>query len=187
MPDLLKQALPYGSEEQRNSFSNLFSEVKTLKKGELLFAQEEINQNLFFLSHGHVRYFVLTSDGKEVTKYFAKAPCFMGSTLSMARSIGAPFAIEALSDLKYSQAHYPTILKKADQLQIYSLLLHLIEELFINKERRELDFLTKDASERYLAFIKNYPELLNLIPLYQIASYIGVSAVQLSRIRAKIS
>ena len=42
-----------------------------------------------------------------------------------------------------------------------------------------------DASERYASFRQEYPDLENQIPQYQVASYLGITPTQLSRIRAK--
>jgi hypothetical protein len=53
------------------------------------------------------------------------------------------------------------------------------------KERREIELVLLQADERYKIFKQEYPNLENLIPQYHIASYLGVTPTQLSRIRAK--
>ena len=63
----------------------------------------------------------------------------------------------------------------------------MAEEMFLIKSKRELSFLSKTAQERYLDLFKERPELLKLIPLKQIASYIGVTPQGLSRIRKRIN
>jgi CRP-like cAMP-binding protein len=40
--------------------------------------------------------------------------------------------------------------------------------------------------ERYIDFLENDPELVNLIPQYIIASYLGIAPESLSRIRKRI-
>ena len=57
--------------------------------------------------------------------------------------------------------------------------------LFIEKENRERDLLALDASERYAQFQASAPEALMQAPLHQIASYLGMTDVTLSRIRRK--
>lgn len=46
--------------------------------------------------------------------------------------------------------------------------------------------ISQDATTRYLEFMKNYPSLLNRVPLAYIASYLGVTQQSLSRIRKNI-
>jgi len=61
----------------------------------------------------------------------------------------------------------------------------LAENKFSIKEKREIELVTLDATERYIIFQSEHPNLENLIPQYHIASYLGVTPTQLSRIRAK--
>jgi len=60
----------------------------------------------------------------------------------------------------------------------------LVEHAWIGKERRETQLIMLNASERYRAFREEYPGLEQRIPQYHIASYLGITPVQLSRIRA---
>ena len=55
-----------------------------------------------------------------------------------------------------------------------------------NKERHDIRMVTEDATANYLTFRKELPGLEDLVPQYHIASYLGVTPVQLSRIRAKL-
>jgi len=55
------------------------------------------------------------------------------------------------------------------------------------KERKELEMALQDATERYLKFRHQFASLEQLIPQYHIASYLGISATQLSRLRNKLS
>lgn len=60
------------------------------------------------------------------------------------------------------------------------------ETEFIATERRLISFLLTDASERYSRLMADNPEYLQRLPLGSIASYLGITQVSLSRIRAKI-
>jgi hypothetical protein len=61
----------------------------------------------------------------------------------------------------------------------------LAESYFVLKEKREIELVLLEAGERYLIFQKEFPGLENRIPQYHIASYLGITPTQLSRIRAK--
>ena len=58
---------------------------------------------------------------------------------------------------------------------------------FFHVSQRLETMLTKKPEERYLELLKKRPFLLNEIPLYLIASYLGITDVALSRIRKRIS
>jgi len=71
--------------------------------------------------------------------------------------------------------------------QIGNLVGRLIaERLFLIKSSREQNLLNLSAEERYLRLFKERPELLKVIPLKYISSYIGVTAQALSRIRKRL-
>jgi CRP-like cAMP-binding protein len=63
---------------------------------------------------------------------------------------------------------------------------HIAEALYVRKERRELDFLTKSASERYVDARTELGEALKLLPRDLLASYLGIAPESLSRIRRRL-
>ena len=60
------------------------------------------------------------------------------------------------------------------------------EHLYIEKFKRELSLLNKDAEARYIEMFEDYNELINDIPQKYLASYIGVTPQSLSRIKKKL-
>jgi len=59
----------------------------------------------------------------------------------------------------------------------------VLMEYMKKKHEREISLLAKDATQRYAAFQLQFPTLEELIPHYHIASYLGITPTQLSRIR----
>ncbi len=62
----------------------------------------------------------------------------------------------------------------------------MLEYLFLNMEDRIYDLTLLNATEKYLKLKDEIPEIENLIAQYHIASYLNITAVQLSRIRKEI-
>lgn len=63
----------------------------------------------------------------------------------------------------------------------------LTEDLYLRQERRQRELLLDDAATRYLSFLKEEPAVARRLTQRQIASYIGVTPVALSRIRARLT
>ncbi len=61
-----------------------------------------------------------------------------------------------------------------------------LENLFIEKEKREREFLSEDATARYLSLKENNPGLEEKVSQYDVASYLGITPVGLSRIRKNL-
>ena len=57
----------------------------------------------------------------------------------------------------------------------------------MGNEKKQLEMALMDATERYFIFKEEYPGIEDIIPQYHIASYLGISPTQLSRLRKKIS
>ena len=60
------------------------------------------------------------------------------------------------------------------------------ESLFIHKQAQQIELLTKTAEQRYRQLLDKQPRIIQRVPLKHIASYLGINAESLSRIRKKI-
>ncbi|NRB41981.1 MAG: Crp/Fnr family transcriptional regulator [Pseudomonadales bacterium] len=162
-------------------------EHKHFKKGEFLIRQGDPAPKLFFLSTGLVRFMSISVDGKEFTQSFATAPGISGSTRAMTMETEALFSIEVLEDVVCLQIDWKIFIEKMQAepgfLQAYN---GLLEWMFIKKEEREYSLLQQSAEQRYLNFIHNNPQLQDKVSLKIIASYIGITAIALSRIRKQL-
>jgi hypothetical protein len=63
---------------------------------------------------------------------------------------------------------------------------YLEKNWVVDKEKREIEIVLKEAKERYIDFIITHPNIEDCIPLQYIASHLGITATQLSRIRRNI-
>jgi CRP-like cAMP-binding protein len=162
-------------------------DVHVIRKGDYLFQQGDFANRLYFLHSGLVRYVSVSDEGKEFTQTFAKSPRMIGSTKAMVTETRVLFGIQALEDCMMSsypwQAFYAQMRQDIGFLECYA---KFLERIFMTKEERENTFVKHSAERRYLDFCMTYPELKNTIPQQQIASYIGITPVALSRIRQKL-
>lgn len=162
-------------------------DVHLVAKGDYLFQQGDAVNRLYFLSVGFVRYVSVSDTGKEFTQTLVKGPGVIGSTRAMVTETNALFGIQALEDcvvLSYPwKAFYSQMREDKVFLECYA---HFLERIFIIKEERESSFVQHSAERRYLNFCATYPEFKNIIQQQQIASYIGITPVALSRIRQKL-
>ena len=85
------------------------------------------------------------------------------------------------------------LLKRKDLHELFKEDIHIAnwgrkfaESEFLQTEERLISLLFTTTSERYMKLIQNNPELLQRIPLECLASYLGITLVSLSRIRAKL-
>jgi len=159
----------------------------TKEKGEPVFRQGESDKHLYFVQSGMLKAYYTSRSGKEFIKSFIMPQDLIGSLTSVYSKQSCSFSLVCLE---------PTVLLKIafEVLQDYSQKHHdiankLIELLIgfaMKKERREYEFLCLSAEERYKLLEKNSPDLLAKVTQNDIARYLGVTPVALSRIKHRI-
>lgn len=136
------------------------------------------------MSEGLVRVFYRTSDGSEYNKHFFTAPSTIGAYSSLVTGKPNQIYQQALADCTLFVANYAEFNDCCNRYPDLERIARRNAELyFAQKEQREVDMVLLDAGQRYQQFQREYGHLEQLIPQYHIASYLGVTPTQLSRIR----
>lgn len=166
-------------------FAKLLEE-RNLKKGEYLIKDGHKAYQCFFLTEGILRVFYNKADN-EYNKTFFVPGTFPATLTALITQTPAQVNLQALTQSKvlaFSYARFKALF--AQHRCIESLLLKIHEQVWIKKERHDIRMVTNDATTNYLIFQKEFPGLEQLIPQYHIASFLGITPIQLSRIRAKL-
>lgn len=170
-----------------DKFSVLFT-PRQLKKGDYFIKSGQTAKEIAFFGNGIVRGFYRNDNGDEYNKHFFVNPCFLGGYASLVTQTPSQIHQQALTDCHILVANYATIQSLFDTCPDIERAARIMAELyFVEKEQREIDLVLLDADERYKNFQKEFPTLEQQIPQYHIASYLGVTPTQLSRIRKKLS
>lgn len=164
----------------------LFREAP-LKKYDYFALEGRVEKRIGFLTEGVVRAFYRTSDGAEYNKHFFTAPSLIGAYSSLISGSVNQINQQALTDCMLWTADYQELTRLyAAHPELERIGRRNAELAFVEKEQREIDIVLLDADKRYENFRKNFPDLEQVIPQYQIASYLGITPTQLSRIRQKM-
>lgn len=161
--------------------------TKAYDSDDFLVHTGEITDTLYLLESGLVRLYYTTPDGKERNKAFYRAGQITGPVSAAITSSPAPFSIQCLEPTEAICFHFSDLLRatrfNADLAALYR---ELLAEAFIRNEQREAVLLTCNAEQRYAWLQQNEPDLLERVPQFHIASYLGVDAVSLSRLKRKL-
>ena len=148
----------------------------------------EIENYISFIESGVVRLFIPKENPeKEITFGFSFKNQFVSAYDSFLTQTPSAYQLQALTETKILSISYKDLQLVYKHTHIGNLVGRLTaERLFLIKSRREQNLLNLSAEERYLKLFKERPELLKVIPLKYISSYIGVTAQALSRIRKRL-
>jgi len=148
----------------------------------------DIENHISFIESGVVRLFIPKENPeKEITFGFSFKDQFISAYDSFLTQKPSAYQLQALTETTLLSISYSDLQLVYNHTQMGNLIGRLTaERLFLIKSKREQNLLNLTAEERYLKLFKERPELLKVIPLKYISSYIGVTAQALSRIRKRL-
>ena len=173
------------TEENWNLLSPNFR-VINLKKGDFLQKEGDICNDVTFCNKGLLKAYHV-KDEKEYIEAFFSQDEYLSDYSSFLLRQPSKLYIEALEDCELILLDYDIIqilYDKVDSFQKFGRL--MAEFLFTQISLRNNSLLFETPEDRYINFSKNRPDLIQRVPQYMIASYLGVTPEALSRIRKRI-
>lgn len=158
-----------------------------VKKGDYIFRQGDKHNTLYFVESGLLKAYYVSSDGKENIKSFIKPSNVIGSLSAAYQALPCTFNLLALDECQLLKFEFSALQKAANEN--HDIAKQLIDVLLMHsmkKEQREYEFLMLDAESRYMNFLQRDPELAGQLTQNDIAKYLGITPVALSRIKSRM-
>jgi len=173
------------SEEEK--LIDFFWTEKTLEKGEYLLRNGEICRTDNFVANGALKAFYINpQSGREEILYFAIKNWWATDIESFQKQKASIYNIQAIERTELLQINYNSFQKMLFEIPKLERFFRIILENYLGSlQKRLITNNTLDAEQRYFTFIENYAKIADKVPQYLIASYLGITAEFLSRIRKK--
>lgn len=171
------------NEGEKNFFTSLLK-VKKLRKRQFLLQEGEVGRYQYFIKKGCLRTYTIDDKGQEHIIQFAIEDWWTGDMYSFLTQTPAKLNIEAIEDSELFCIDNPSLeilYHKVPKFERFFRL--LLQNAFIANQSRIIESMSLTADERYCKFIERYPAMERRLPLKHIASYLGITAESLSRIR----
>lgn len=156
-----------------------------LNKGQTLYHLAKVPKTFAFVHKGLMRAYVMDEKGHEFNKNFFAEGRFPGCMSALIKNEPSFLAIEALEDCELIEIDFVGFRRamfNSPELMKYHI--HYLEHHWlIEKEPKEIGYIQFEAKQRYLTFIDEYKHVLSRLSQYHIASYLGITPTQLSRIK----
>ncbi len=181
----LMSQLTHLTEEEMLAIEESFP-IRTFSKGTFLLKEGQVATDAYYVIGGCIRSYKLT-DGDEVTLEFFTED-------QPAADFGS-LAGRTPSDQYFICMEETTVavLNGEKELELYRRYPRFetfcragMEEMYGNQQKELSRYMISDPEERYLNLLKERPSLINRVPQYHIASYLGIQPETLSRIRKRI-
>ncbi|MGH1516903.1 Crp/Fnr family transcriptional regulator [Chryseobacterium sp. JK1] len=175
------------SDETMTALLNICTEDK-YSKNDLLLEAGNMARYYYFIKSGLVGYYTTDQQGDTIYKIFFEENSFVASTAAIIKNEPSDFNIIALEDcsvIQYPVKAYRDLLTKHHDLALFQM--HYLEKNWVvKKEPLEVSLKYETAKQRYLQLLEN-ESLYKRLKQHHIASYLGITPTQLSRIKKEIN
>ncbi|MBB6272306.1 CRP-like cAMP-binding protein [Pedobacter cryoconitis] len=187
MEELISYLLQFGNLNQEQiAMIQSKAKLKTIPKGAYFSQAGKIADKIGYITEGVFRVCYYDKAGEGYTRYFVYENRFVADINSFRDEVPSAEYIEAVTDCKllvFSKEGFEDL---SNTITGWSdIFLKITSYVMENKMKASSNMLVQDAHTRYLHFLEYYPGLANRVPLSMLASYLGITASSLSRIRKK--
>jgi CRP-like cAMP-binding protein len=156
-----------------------------IKKGQILTDFKQVESNIYFLISGVVEIEIPSYQTLKTIDFFFAGE-FVCAYTSFLTQQPSDVRVVALTNCEAEVVSYRDLQSAYAQSQVANYVGRIInEQAYLRKAKREKDFLTKTAEERYVELLTSHPDYIIHIPVNKIARYLGIHPESLSRIRKK--
>lgn len=159
---------------------------QSLKNKENIQEEGQICRNYYFVEQGCLRMFFINDKGNEQTTHFALDNWWLTDYFSFMNHIPSQYYIQAVGKtnvLKINFDDFNCLLEKVPHLERYFRIIMQRANAASQERIRLLYSLSKE--ELYLHFSSYFPEFVQKVPQYMIASFLGLTPEYVSEIRKK--
>ncbi|WP_316846222.1 Crp/Fnr family transcriptional regulator [Pedobacter psychrodurus] len=159
-------------------------ETVSFKKGEAIVEQGSICRYVYFINNGLVKTGFESKERTFIMRFFAEGTMFtvLDSYLTQQPSAYKVEALENTVVTRISRTEMDKLCARFHAMETF--FRKLVSMASVNMMARIGEILEEQASARYENFLKENPDLVQRISLGDLASYLGITQVSLSRIRA---
>ena len=173
------------TDDEKEQFTSIIK-ISRIKKRQFVIQPGYVCEYRNYIVKGAFRVFYMDDNGKEHTVSIGIEDWFFTDFYSYINQQPAIHFAEALEDAIIFQMKYEDVEGLCSKIHALSEYFRFItEKAFASSRKRVIANISKTSEERYLEYAEKYPQIVNRVPQYVIASYLGISAEFLSKIRAR--
>ncbi len=160
-------------------------------KGDIINKRGDVFKNIYFINSGIVRSYFIDHEGRDFTWYIHYSGghanmknLFVVDYASFIKQEPSKLFFEVIQDAELFSIDFYSIQKLytlSAKWQKFGRL--MADEGYYHIHHRTMSLLTENAKTRYERLLNESPDLLQIVPQYYIASYLGITPQSLSRIR----
>lgn len=174
------------SETDKKLIASCLRERK-VKKGQFLVHDGAVSRCTNFVTEGSIRTYFIDLNGQEHTVQFAIEGWWISDLNSFIMQVPATFNVQAIEDSTVLEMSFESLEMLYEKIPLMERYFRVItQRAFVAFQQRVVQNISMTAEDRYLAFQEKYPKIEIRIPQRLVASYLGISAEFLSKIKKRL-
>ena len=174
------------TKEECESATEYF-QLESFAKNDYFVTQGKVCRKLAFIAEGIMRYCMFRDDGSDVTCFFMCENDFVGDPDSFFEQKPSDKNVQALTDCQLITISYGNMQKLLQNVprgkEVNAAIAHYVTMRMLHQRTFLLNL---DATVRYKEFMREYPHVLQRVPLSYVANFLGIAQQSLSRLRKQI-
>lgn len=173
------------TDEEKNAILSL-DIFRSVKKGTILLKEGQKSKDSYFVLKGCIRTYYVVDSEEKTTAFYTEMdaltpPCVITQTPS-------EYYISCVEDSILTVSNSGMEVEVNSKFPKFDTMCKMLSEELLAKQRIDFDaFKTSTPEQRYMNLIEKRPDLIQRVPQYQLASYLGIKPESLSRLRARIT
>lgn len=164
-----------------------YFEPVSFSKNTVIEAAGKVPDYIYYIVSGYLRLFYMDQNGNEVTTHINCPPGFFTSYSHFISRTVSEHNVECITAcelLRITKKDLDYLVNESQGMKDFSI--SVFQQSIAYNENRSRELSALNAEERYLKLLKDYPEIIQHVPIQYIASFLGMKPESLSRIRRKI-
>lgn len=164
-----------------------YVKIKAFKKKQFLLAEGQVCKANYFVEIGLLRMFYINNKGIEQITQFALANWWLSDYMSLLTQSPSKFYIQAVENstiVSIEEHQQEELFKRLPQLERYFRI--MTQRAYAAAQMRVKYNHDYSKEENYRVFVSLFPEFIQRIPQYMLASYLGLTPEYLSELRKKV-
>lgn len=152
-----------------------------------LLAEGDVAKEMYFITQGCLRVYYV-AEGVDLSAYFFTEGMFGGLYESFSRQQPSRMHLEALEETHVMAITYPALqLLFAKVPPLNAVIRKILEQRLFELHHVMTSHILDSPEQRYLHLLQHRPELITRVPQHQLATYLGITSVSLSRLRSRLA
>jgi CRP-like cAMP-binding protein len=181
--DFISKYIPL-TEDEKNAILSL-DIFRSIKKGTTLLEEGQKSQDDYFILKGCIRKYYIINGEEKTTAFFTEMEGFTPHCVK--NNAPSEYFISCVEDTILTVANPDMGVELFTKFPKFELMCRILSEELLARQQINFDeFKTSSPEQRYLNLLQKRPDLIQRVPLHQLASYLGMKPESLSRIRKRL-